>query len=51
MERVAVPRQRPVDESCITDCVSSFVVRLVSNLYSHDSQWPIRDNSVRKEKE
>ena len=24
---------------------------VVSNLYSHDSQWPIRDNSVRKEKE
>ena len=22
-----------------------------SNLYSHDSHWPIRDNSVRKEKE
>ena len=29
MERVAVARQRPVDESGITDCVSSFVVRLV----------------------
>ena len=29
---------------------TSFVV-VVSNLYSHDSQWPIRDNSVRKEKE
>ena len=29
MERVAVARQRPVDKSCITDCVSSFVVRLV----------------------
>ena len=27
------------------------VVVVVSNLYSHDSQWPIRDNSVRKEKE
>ena len=24
---------------------------VVSNLYSHDSQWPIRDNSERKEKE
>ena len=29
MERVAVARQRPVDESGITDCVPSFVVRLV----------------------
>ena len=29
MERVAVARQRPVDESGIADCVSSFVVRLV----------------------
>ena len=29
VERVAVARQRPVDESGITDCVSSFVVRLV----------------------
>ena len=28
-ERVAVARQRTVDESGITDCVSSFVVRLV----------------------
>ena len=27
------------------------VLVVVSNLYSHDSQWPIRDNSVRKEKE
>ena len=27
------------------------VVVVVSNLYSHDSQWPIRDNSERKEKE
>ena len=27
------------------------VAAAVSNLYSHDSQWPIRDNSVRKEKE
>ena len=28
------------------------VVVVVSNLYSHDSQWPMRlsDNSVRKEK-
>ena len=26
-------------------------VVVVSNLYSHDSQWPIRDNSVREEKE
>ena len=22
---------------------------VVSNLYSHDSQWPIRDNSAREE--
>ena len=36
---------------CMVELVVVVVVVVVSNLYSHDSQWPIRDNSVRKEKE
>ena len=45
-----------VNHSCVVVVIviaaaAGVVVVVVSNLYSHDSQWPIRDNSVRKEKE
>ena len=36
---------------CVHKEVVVVFLVVVSNLYSHDSQWPIRDNSVREEKE